>query len=239
MKSLLLVALIVAVMSSLGISQSFEDTSSPDDAVISVTGIATKQVPPDLLVIQFGVDTQDRSAQRALKQNSEIMNVVIRSITATGIPQDEISTSRFSIQPIYDYNDDRSRLLIGYRVTNAVTVETSKLDLAAEIIDNAVNSGANRVDAVYFTLSDETQKILKDDLLEDAVTDAKFKAQRALDPLDYKIIGVKSVSISDFGVPSPVFTEASFKASAAPTPIFADQQQVRTTANVVFLIGSK
>jgi len=219
------------------------------EKVISVTGIATTSVEPDLLVITFGVENQEESARDALIGNSNSMTSIVDTIQTLGISEDEISTSRISIYPIYDnYRDPVTERyvqeLIGYRVTNTITVETSQLDKAADIIDGAVSSGANRVDNVSFTLSPQKQIDVKDDLLGKAILNAKKKAENALAPLDHKIIGVKAVTLSEFGIPPPIpvfrtadaFAEdAAFKSS---TPVFSSDQDITTTASVIFLIGS-
>ena len=219
------------------------------EKVISVTGTANSSVEPDLLVITFGVETQEKTAKAALESNSNSMNGVVNAIRSVGISDDEISTSRLNIHPVYDsYRDESGRYtqeLIGYRVTNTITVETGSLHSAADIIDGAVQAGANRVDNVYFTLSPENEIKVKDELIAKAILNAKTKAENALAPLNHQIIGVKAVSLSEFGMPPPVplYAEfdmamaegASFKAS---TPVFSSEQDVRTTASVIFLIGS-
>ncbi len=226
-----------------------ETTPFPSrEKVISVTGIATTSVDPDLLVVQFGVETQEKTARQALEANSNLMTSVVNAITGAGISEDDISTSRFNIQPIYDsYKEPLTgrytQELIGYRVSNIVMVETKNLDSAADIIDGGVSAGANRVDSVYFTLSPQKQLDVKDDLISQAVKNAEYKANKALEPVNHKIIGVKAISLSEFGMPypTPVYARSGFdmaEASFAPTPIFSSDQDVSTTANVVFLIGS-
>ncbi len=221
-----------------------------DERIISVTGTATTSVEPDLLVITFGVETQEITAKQALDVNSQTMTGIIDAIKSTGITEDEINTSRFNIYPVYEgYEDPITKRwkqdLTGYQVTNTITVETTNLTLAADIIDGAVTVGANRVDNVSFTLSPEKYMQLKDDLIEKAITNAQTKAENALAPLNYSITGVKAVSLSEFGgfPPMPMFDmafsesmERSFAAS--PTPVFSSDQDVSTTANVIFLIGS-
>lgn len=227
-----------------------ETTPFPSrEKVISVTGTATASVDPDLLVIQFGVETQEITAKQALASNSNLMTSVVNAITAAGITKDDISTSRFNIQPIYDSIQDKAtgrytQELKGYRVSNIVMVETKSLDSAAAIIDGGVSAGANRVDNVYFTLSPAKQLEVKDNLISMAVKNAESKANKALVPLNHKIIGVKAVSLSEFGIPypQPVYAMdagyAKAEASFAPTPVFSSDQDVTTTANVIFLIGS-
>jgi len=225
--------------------------SPSDDGIyerlISVTGTAMTSIDPDLLVVTFGVETQEKTAKQALDANSKTMNQIIKAIKSAKITEDEINTSRFNIHPVYEGYEEPltkrwSQELVGYKVTNTITVETSKLNLAADIIDSAVTSGANRVDNVSFTLSPEKHEQIKDDLIEKAILNAKAKAEKALEPLDYSIIGVKAVSLSEFGIPPmPMFDmayEEGFAMKSSGTQIFSSEQDVSTTANVVFTIGS-
>lgn len=166
-----------------------------------------------------------------------------------GITDEELSTSGFNIYPVYrDISDPITGIYVkselsGYRVSNILTVKTTKLTLASSILDMAVEAGANRVDGVYFTLSPQTQLAVQNDLIEKAVLNAKSKAEKAIAPLGQKIVGVKMVSLSDFAYPPPIYygnyvlaETASY--SKAP-PIFSSDQDVTTTVNVVFLIGEE
>ena len=251
-----IVAMIAVLVVSISLGAAFNQADAEEVApfpsrekTISVTGVATSSVEPDLLTVRFGTETQEKTAQQALASNSELMNKVISALNNAGISEDEISTSSLTIYPVYEsYRDESSNYrseLVGYKVSNIISVETKKLDSAAAIIDGAVAAGVNRVDSVYFSISPERHTMLKDKLLEDAVTNAKEKAQNALAPLDHKIIGVKSISLSEFAIPYPTpmfqgdfaMAESTMK-MAAPTPVFSSDQDVTTSANVVFLIGS-
>ena len=122
-------------------------------------------------------------------------------------------------------------------------METDKLNLAATIIDSSVNAGVNRVDSVHYSLSPQKQMDLKDDLLEQAITNAESKAKKALSPLDHRITGVKSISLSEFVMPypHPVFSGSFDMAESkimSSTPVFSSEQDITTSVQVVFLIGS-
>ena len=217
------------------------------EKVITVTGNANSSVEPDLVNISFGVEIQKKTARDALAANSELMNKVIAAITQVGITDSEISTSQFNIYPVYDNYQEKEtgryvQELVGYRVSNIINVKTEKLDSVAAIIDSAVSAGVNRVDSVFFSLSTEVYSKLKDELLEKAILNAKSKAEMALSPLNYKIIGVKEISLSEFSMPYPTpmydMAYGAMEKSSAPTPIFSSDQDVSTSANVVFLIGS-
>ena len=210
---------------------------------ISVTGIAQTTVTPDLLVIEFGVETNDDSAKSALDSNSNLLSKSISSLKSLGISEDNLSTSQFSITPLYDYYQDKetgrhTSELIGYQVSNILLVKTDQLDSAAEILDSAVSSGVNKVNSVQFTISPHSHSVLQDSLIEDAINNAKSKAETALLPLNQKIIGVQSISLNDFPTPSTTMRTAFVDESMfGGTPVFSSENIISTSVNVVFLIS--
>ena len=211
----------------------------------SVTGSATTSVSPDLVTVQFGVDTEAKTAKDATSSNSQIMNDVVNAVLNSGITKDEISTAGFSIYPVY--NDSvpdpttgiHKSVLTGYRASNTLYVKTTKLSLAGDIVDAATGAGANRVDNISFSLSPDKQQSIQDDLLSKAVLNAKSRAQKALDPLGQKIIGVKMVSLSEFTMPPVPMYYGAMSMTDKATPVFTANQQVTTTVNVTFLIGDQ
>jgi uncharacterized protein YggE len=215
------------------------------ERTVSVTGSATASVTPDLVTVQFGVDTDAKTAKDAINANSQLMNTVIDAVKSAGVTTDEISTAGFSIYPVY--NDSvpdpatgiHKSVLTGYRASNTLYVKTTKLSLAGSIVDAAVGAGANRVDNISFSLSPEKQQSMQDDLLGKAVLNAKSRAEKAIDPLGQKIIGVKAVNLSEF-TPSPVpMYFGAMSMADKSTPVFTANQQVTTTVNVTFLIGDQ
>ena len=220
----------------------------PSEQTISVSGSATASSNPDSLVIVLGVESEAKTANDSLSQNSDSLNSVISALTDSGISEDEIQTSNFSIFPIYDSIKDFSgnwqQILNGYRVSNILLIQTDKINSAGDIIDAAVSSGANRVDNISFQLSDDKLQKISDNLIADAVNDATQKAEKALVPLNQKIVGVKSVVIHDNVTPyydSPMrasfdgFAESSMKSA----PIMSGDEEITTNVSVVFYISQE
>ena len=220
----------------------------PSEQIISVSGSATASSNPDTLIIVLGVESEAKTANESLSQNSNSLNSVISSLKNSGISEDDIQTSNFSIYPLYDSikdsNGNWQQILNGYRVSNILSIQTEKIDSAGDIIDAAVSSGANRVDNVSFQLSDDKLQKISDDLIADAINDATQKAEKALVPLKQKIVGVKSVVIHDNVVPyydSPMratfdgFAESSMKSS----PIMSGDEEITTNVSVVFYISQE
>ena len=220
----------------------------PSEQTISVSGTATASSSPDSLVIVLGVESEAKTANESLSENSNSLNSVISALTNSGLSEDDIQTSNFSIYPMYDsikdFNGNWQQVLTGYRVSNILSIQTDKIDSAGEIIDAAVSSGANRVDNVSFQLSDDKYQKISDDLIADAINDATQKAEKALVPLKQKIVGVKSVVIHDNVVPyydSPMrasfdgFAESSMKSA----PIMSGDEEITTNVSVVFYISQQ
>lgn len=235
-------SLLVLASAALYMEDRHADASVLFGATISVTGTATSAVDPDLLMVRLGVETRGDTAIDALWNNSRTMNGVAQAVMAVGVDEDEISTSRFDIRPAYKWDEKAGEsLLVGYDVTNILLIETDNLDIVAEIIDSGVAAGANRVNNVYFTLSPETEMKVRESLLTNAVLNAKAKAETVLAPLQYNITGVKTVSISEFGVYHEPMFAGDFAIAESQrsmsTPIFSSEQDVSATINVVFLIS--
>jgi len=236
-----------AFPSSIDVQAQTEPIPYPSrEKTISVTGYATAKVNPDLLTIQFGVEAQEKTAKEALDANSALMTQVIDSIKKAGVTDKEISTAQLTIYPVYEsYQENGTGIykqrLTGYSVSNIIRVETKNLSLASAIIDSGVAAGANRVDSVSFGLSPAKQTQTSDDLLGDAVENARLKADKTIAPLNYKVIGVKYVSLSEFDMRPPpvVYGAYSREAASVSTPIFSSDQQVTTSVNIVFIIGSE
>ena len=221
----------------------------PSENTIYVTGSAVASSSPDTLIIVLGVESEAKTANQSLSQNSNTLNSVITSLTNSGISQDDVQTSNFRIFPIYDSikdsNGNYQQILIGYRVSNILSIQTEKIDSAGSIIDSAVSSGANRVDNVSFQLSDDKMQRISDGLIAEAIEDATQKAEKALVPLKQKIVGVKSVVIHDNIMSyydSPMrasFDGLVMESSIKSAPIMSGDEEIRTDVSVVFYISSE
>lgn len=235
---------LIAVMLSTGAAIACASDPAPGPAgTISVAGTAIMHIEPDVARLDFGVQVQELTAAEALASNSERMNAVMSAIESLGLTRNELSTAQFNISPIYERPTQRSDTnrpaqLVGYRVSNVLSIETEKLDLVADIVDAAVSVGANRVDRIGFGLSRELEASSRDQLIEQAVMNARARAEQALAPLDQVITGVLSVSMDGTRPPALMASEGlrMDQAMSAP-PLVAGDQRVSMRVEVTFRIG--
>ncbi len=217
------------------------------NSTLSVSGNAFTKVKPDRVVISIGVETTDKTAKASLAANSELMNKIIIALRNLGIKENETSTSSFTISPNYNYTESGTILNItGFTVTNSIQIDSSILANISSWIDAAVASGANSINSIDFRISNKLLEDTKNMLLKDAIANAEEKADIVSSALGLKVIGLKSITVGEFGYiqPPQPFMEKRFDAAgggAAPTtittPILAGEQEVSVSVNIIFLIG--
>jgi uncharacterized protein YggE len=151
---------------------------------ITVTGNGTAKIAPDRVSFSVGVNTTTPTVTEAFNTNNEKTARVVAALKARGVLDAEIQTSNFSISTDYDNYSGR-RKVIGYIVTNMVTVTRENPKGAADLIAVAVNAGANEANGVTFFNADPAAS--RDRAIERAVRDARAQAD--------KLAGVTGVTL--------------------------------------------
>ena len=223
-----------------GYAQSIQNNST-----LSVSGMATMKIKPDTVTISFGVETANTTASSALMSNSEAINKLLYELKAAGLKENETSTSSFIITPNYNYSESGTvGNITGYTVTNSIAIKSSNINNTSRWIDTAVSTGANRVDSIYFSVSDNKLDEVKNNLLKDAINNAKYKADIAASILGLKVIGIRSINLNGFEtppIPQPYladkFLAPAEEPSTVSTPIITGEQEVITQVSIIFLLG--
>jgi len=239
------IILLVAAV-NIGIGHIFTNAYAQIDMTnntLFVTGSATNQTKPDKVTVSLGVETTNSTAQATLTANSDLMNKVLGVLKASGVQENEMSTSTFSITPNYNYSSNTNQgKLTGFTVSNSIHIESSNMVSVSKWIDAAVSAGANNVNNVYFSVSEKKLEGIKNLLLKDAINNAKTKADIAASAAGLKLKGVKSIQVGEAQLPPPVpvynANEISPGAgtSPAPTPIISGQQEITENVDIIYLI---
>jgi uncharacterized protein YggE len=216
---------------------------SGDDRVIYVTGTGTVTTSPDQVEISLAVETEHTDVETAQAQNAARMTEVINALKAAGLTEDNLSTTGYSIYPVYDDEPVSSSIRWGdtvkyYRVSNTLLVSLDEIDRAGEIIDIAVASGADRVNYLSFGLSDQKSAELRSEALTRAVQNARIDAEAVTTAMDLTIVGVKEIQVGGPVYPvSYAETAAYGAAQAVPTPIEPTDVDVTATVSITYLLG--
>ena len=190
---------------------------SQQNTGIWVTGEGKVSVVPDVAVLSLGIEAQ-----------------------ATSVAEKDIKTQYFSIQPVKRWENNRE-ILLGYRVSNMVTVKIRQVDDTGAIIDAVAKAGGDytRINSISFVVDDPSA--YHEEAREKAMADAKAKAKQLAD-----LAGVdlgKPIYISESGGFIPIPREYYAMAEGAPalaptTPISPGETEVRLTVQVAYNIKS-
>jgi uncharacterized protein YggE len=166
-------------------------------------------VVPNIAVIRLGVQTNGENLLSIQTENAQEMQSILQALKRLGL--DDIKTYQYSIDKIYDYEDGK-RIDKGYSVRNIVEIKTTNMKNVGNIIDIAVNSGANVVDLISFEVSNP-----------------EFYYQQALNLAIINAIQ-KSKSISmNLGINTDPIPIRIVENSASPTPKQQFQREVAAT----------
>ena len=213
-------------------------TASAEEALPTLTmnGIGSAQITPDMAEITLGVITEAKDAAKAHSDNAAQAARVQAAIKALGVAERDIQTTRYDFSPIYDVKDNGRSVTTGYTVTNAIVVKVRNLANVGKVIDAALANGANRVDSLEFSASDPSAA--KDAALADAARDARSKADAVARALGVRIVRILNV-YADAQSPAPrnfMPMMMAKEAYDAGTPISAGELSFEASVNISYVI---
>jgi uncharacterized protein YggE len=126
-------------------------------ASITAIGQATVSATPDLAKVDVGVTTQAATAQDATTNNATQASKVITALQGLLGASATIKTISYSLSPVYNNPPlGQNASIVGYMVTNIVEASLKDLTQIGKAIDTAIQSGANNVQGVSFSLQDQS-----------------------------------------------------------------------------------
>ncbi len=164
---------------------------------IEVSGQAESEQLAKIAYIYLGYNNLNETAEKAEQQNSIIINTIKNSLILKGIKEENIETESYYLNEEYSW-DNGNQEFKGYRVYHTLKIKSEEVTNVGFIITSAINSGANFVNNIEFTLNDEEMSNLKKQALIDASKNAKEKAEAMALGSGSKIKSLKSISDTTF-----------------------------------------
>lgn len=146
---------------------------SNEPTTLKVSGTSTVSVAPDRAVINIGVSAQNQEVEAAQTEANEKVQAILDALLGLQIQQENIMTSQYRVNPVYDYSGD-TPVLTGYEVSNQLTVLINNFDLVNIVIDTAVKAGANQMNGLNFEVSQ--RGVYYQQVLQGAFADGQAKA---------------------------------------------------------------
>lgn len=216
-------------------AQTLQAQSAPFVGIV-VVGEGRVTVAPDYAQIASGVSTRGKTVKEASDANSKTMAAIIKALIDSGVAQNDVQTSRFSVQPVYlPPAPNTEAKLAGYSVSNQVRAKIRQIDKLGEILDRLIAAGATDVGNIAFLVSDPSKAL--DQAREAAIADARRKAEVYARAAGIRLGQVEWITeASGFG-PVPLRGQGASGARAAAVPIATGDDTLEVTVTVGFTIA--
>lgn len=152
---------------------------------ISVIGKGEVFAKPDIATFSFTVDAKEVDAVTSQNKANETMATVLAYLKESGVDEKDVKTSQYNLNPRYEYSQtpctqwscppQEEPKLIGYEVSQSVSVKVRDTNKAGELVSGVGSKGAQNVSGLSFTIDDEDT--LKDEARELAIADAQEQAK--------------------------------------------------------------
>ncbi|WEL20508.1 SIMPL domain-containing protein [Halorhabdus sp. BNX81] len=236
--TLLVAAVAVLLLAAVGAATAITPAAQTDQPAkqIDVAGSAEVSAQPDQAVLRLGVVATAEDAQTARTQVAENVTAVRSALTELNVSEDQIETGYYDIGEVRERPETEGTT--EYRAVHTLEVTLDDTERVGDVIDTAIDSGANRVDGVSFTLSEERRHELRQDALQKAMDRARTDADTLATSGDLQVVGASSISASDVSV-SPYRVEETMTAAdavggAASTTIERGPVDVSASVQVVY-----
>ena len=199
--------------------------------VITLSGHGEVQAVPDIASIYFSVESSKATQNASSDEVNVKMGRILELLKTSGIEEKDIKTDNYNSYPKYSYPEPcpiyinettppcrtGESKIIGYTVSQSVTMKVRKVDDASKVFDGINKIGVMNMSGPNFTVDDEDG--LKAEARKKAIDDARKKAEVLA-----KDLGVRLGRISNFSENGNYFPMYYGKAemmaadSATPAP---------------------
>lgn len=201
---------------------------------------------PDIAEFSFEVITEGGNDVAKLQtENTTKMNAALEYVKGKGIDKKDLATQQYSIEPRYqstncDYSYGKicpPAEIVGYTIRQSADVKIRDFSLISGLLTGVVDSGANSVSQLQFTIDDSTK--LENDARVEAIQKAQAKAASIAKAAGFSIGRLISINENFY----PIYAQRNMKAAniamdeSAPAPtIEPGSQEISVTINLQYEI---
>ncbi|MDD5055511.1 MAG: SIMPL domain-containing protein [Candidatus Peribacteraceae bacterium] len=207
--------------------------------VISVSAEGKVTAPPDIAMLNFGVQTgRQPTAKAAIALITKNMTSVVDAVKKQGVEQKDIVTEQFWLNPVYDYVRG-SQIPRGFEASQTLNVKVRDLDKTGDVLTAATSAGANQVGNISFGIDNPDD--LRAQAREKAIEKAEAKAEVLADNLGMSLGKLTGFSEGgDYPMPRPYLMEKANialggdMAADAGVPVPSGEQNIVITVNMSY-----
>ena len=177
--------------------------STQKAAFFDVSGEGSATTIPDQAETTLGITISQSTVAVAQTQANEVINNIIKNLKDNGVEEKNITTQNYYINPNYNYSSGSNRIR-GYTVSANLLVKFTDFDKLNQSLDSAVTLGANQIGGVSFTLSPKSTAEAQDQAREEAVAQAKRKAESLAKAAGIRLGRIVNIQENSLQPPTPI-----------------------------------
>ena len=208
--------------------------SNPEVRTITVNGVGTVSITPDIARIFIGVQSEAEEAASAVADNNRQTQAVFDTLQDAGIADEDIRTTNFSVFPRQERDRDGNLKSITYVVQNTVNVTVRDVDKIGQVLDAVVQAGANNISGIQFDLADRSQATTE--ALEAAVQDARARADILAQAAGVSLGAVQSINTFSSAPIFPVKRASAEFGVGGEVPVQPGELEITMQVTVVYEI---
>ncbi|HET7011857.1 MAG TPA: SIMPL domain-containing protein [Anaerolineales bacterium] len=204
---------------------------------LAVTGNGTARVTPDVVTVTLGIQTRHDDVEQAVAQNNAVAARIMEAARSSGVSDADMRTAYFSVytQPRYDEFGSPTGE-VSYFVDNSLEVRLRDVTKLSDLLQNAVNAGANSIYGVNFSVADT--QAAQDEARVGAISDAQARADELAGLAGVTLGPIQSISTGAYSFPQPYYQGYGMgggggEAAAAP-PTVPGTLEVAAQVTIVY-----
>lgn len=171
---------------------------------ITVSGEGEVTAVPDTATFSVTIQERAKTVAAAQELATDKSNDIVDYLKEQGIDEKDIQTADYSVYPEYEYSTKvcaageycvpGKQTLVGYQVSQTVTVKVRDTEQAGDLLTGVGERGATQVSGLSFTIDDE--EALQASARDEAIAQAKDKADDLAKALGVDVVRVVGFSES-------------------------------------------
>ena len=147
------------------------------DRTLVIVGKGKATLTPDLVIMNFPIVVNNKDYKLAVDELNQIVHKLKDLIADLGVERSKLQTKKFSVNPNHELDDKTGKYKFKDYVAQHNLILEIPFDhnLTNEIISSVMKSGHKIDFRIVYGVQDKEGNIQA--LLEDAIKDAKFKAE--------------------------------------------------------------
>jgi len=223
--------ILASVLTACGATTSMTEPRPPQ-RVMTVTGTGMVSLTPDIAYVYIGVRTENDNVAQAVSENNGKAQAVMDALGHAGVATKDIRTTNFNVWPSDQYDEKGGKTDTIYVVENTVYVTVRDLLKLGELLETAIQSGANNINGVQFDVAERTEAIAKARIA--AVEDARKQAEEIASAAGVQLGAVQTISYYDAAPMAHDYGKGGGVLVEAAMPVSPGRLQITTTVTIVY-----